>query len=174
MVNEPKLNFSIMKSKITPIVSSLCILIFFLGATVLAQSPLRVAPKMEQVKELPAQVKKETPATKDVAKATILKTTATATEMQIAPIADLTDSKQAANEKKRLQMQLKKLEAQETQSIEAKKERDRITALVKKRLERLNSKKQVKSTVKGDYKKSSVERTTSNKKNAEKQGKKGQ
>lgn len=137
-----------MKSKITPIVSSLCMLILFLGATVLAQSPLQIAPKMEEVKPPSAQMKMETLATKDVPKATISKTTGTATEMQIAPIADLTISKQATIEKKRLKAQLKKLEAQQIQSTEAKKERDRITAQVKKRLERLNSKKQIKSTTK--------------------------
>ncbi len=161
-----------MKSKITPIVSSLSILIFFLGAAVLAQSPMQVAPKMQQVKAIPAQEEMEVPATENVPKANVSKTVDKTSEMQVAPMADLTDPKQAAIEKKRLQAQLKKLEAQEAQSAAARKERDKITVLVKKRLERSNSKKQIQSNTKGALQKSNAAQEASGK--AESKDKNGQ
>ena len=148
----------LMKSKISYVVLTLIFCVFTTNS-MFSQQKKKATPKMEQLKVIPVELNKEMPGNQPVSKAKVSKTIGKSSEMQMAPMEDLTDPKQAAIEKKRLQARLKKLEAQQVQSAEARKERDRITALVKKRLEGLNSKKQMQSSTKA----------TSDKKKAEKQ-----
>jgi hypothetical protein len=128
-----------MKSKISYVVLT-AIFCVFTTNSMFSQQKKKATIKVEQLKVMPDEVKMETPPTTVVPKGTIPKMIGKTSEMQMAPMADLADSKQSAIEKKRSQAQLKKLEAQQVQSAEARAERDKKTAALQKRLEKRNAK----------------------------------